>query len=105
MKIKMSKTQWEKIGKTAGWIKTYSENKSPMPSINLSIGDKLNGLWKKNWSKKKERAFDLANWYRENYGGLDTTRMHKLIETRMLDDGFDSEGMSTAITMALSRLP
>lgn len=38
MKIKLSKSQWEQIGKTAGWIKLASEQVFILHSIAQSIG-------------------------------------------------------------------
>jgi hypothetical protein len=38
MKIKISKSQWEKIGKTAGWVKESASGKCPSCNVSMING-------------------------------------------------------------------
>ncbi len=64
MKIKLSKSQWETIGKTAGWTKTANSPipNEPTPMISREVKLKqdqdaafarlIEGVKKENWSYK-----------------------------------------------------
>jgi len=58
MKIKLSKTQWEEMGKKAGWTKTADVNPSPMGQMGQDVVSKL-----ENWYQTGSGSMGRFNKY------------------------------------------
>ena len=46
--VKMSKSEWQQIGKKAGWIKSAEQNKDWLSEFEGGRGYSLSELWEKN---------------------------------------------------------
>ena len=91
--IKMSKSEWEQIGKTAGWMKIAQTdpgmtqfNPKKLDSNNIQIGDiyrEVMSLWKQNPHPSHEFSEPFINFVKENkqeftHDGLPIEQTYKL---------------------------
>lgn len=63
MKIRLSKSQWQQVGKKAGWLKlAHHEKEYPQHILNMSVMDLLDKLEASNKSSDISLYHNIENY-------------------------------------------